>query len=278
MKNEERKMKMINEKSNTKTSKKRKQTKSKPKSKLGSVSVKKVFWKTPIGGTLTVVAVLGSMYGLYKGVKWYLNRKANQGKATFKPKSSTSNIKNTKTNIIIPVQLNDQFPLKIGSTGQRVVKLQQALDKLGYKIGVTGIMNLDTVQKLNIMAYPAQINENHYNEILTKAGISLLDIVFNPKEIALELHQALTNQNVVLTMNTLRKIKDVQSYEATKNEFIKKPVYSGASGRYISTTSLVNGVLEVAFKQDESAKEQLRKEFIRMGLKWNVTTGQWNLI
>lgn len=258
---------------------KQKKARVKPKAKLGSVTPsKKAFWKNPVGGALTAAAVLGSIYGLYKGVRWYLHRKTKQDKSTFKPKSNESNIKTPKTNFTIPIQLNDQFPLKIGSTGQRVVKLQQALDRLGYKIGVTGIMNLDTIQKLNSMGYPALVLETHYNEILTKAGVSILDIVFDPKAIALELHQAISNQNIILTINTLRKIKDIQSYESTKNEFIKRPVYSNASARNISTTSLVNGVLEVAFKNDEPAKEQLRKEFIRMGLKWNANTGQFNLM
>lgn len=261
-----------------KAPKKRKNVKSKPKTKLGSVSkAKKPFWKTPVGGTLTAAAVLGSMYGIYKGVRWFLHRKANPEKSTFKAKYNASNIKRTNPTFAIPVQLNDQFPLKMGSTGQRVVKLQQAFDKLGYSIGITGIMNLDTIQKLNSMGYPASLLETHYNEILTKAGISILDIVFDPKAVAQELHQALSAQNIILTINALRKIKDIQSYESTKNEFIKKPVYSIASARNISTTSLVNGVLEVAFKNDEPAKEQLRKEFIRMGLKWNANSGQWNI-
>jgi hypothetical protein len=65
----------------------------------------------------------------------------------------------------------------------------------------------------------------------------------------------------------LKQIKSVQDYSSV-NDYYKKQ-------SFISKT-IVNDLLEYAFKSSEASKEQIRNEFLRMGLKVSGA-GTWSL-
>jgi len=69
---------------------------------------------------------------------------------------------------------NDDFPLKVGSKGENVERLQTALKKLGANIIVDGDFGQQTYSMIlvtiNTSAYPVTIEK--FNEILKKANNS----------------------------------------------------------------------------------------------------------
>jgi len=230
--------------------------------------------KLLIGG-----GVIAAALGIYSVTKYFMKSSSATSpvktKTTFKQKTKTAFV----AHIVPTAKLNDTFPLTIGSNGPRVVKVQDALDKLGLKVNRSGTFDLDTTQKLNTVGFPSKLDEGNYIALLTKADISPLNIILNPKLISDELLFAANSGNLDLTIQALRKIKDTQGYEAVKKEFIKNKVLSKNEfiPRSVSVSSIVNALLEIVFNNDTQAKKEIEAEFKRMGLKKNEASGSWSL-
>lgn len=170
------------------------------------------------------------------------------------------------------VKGSDNFPLKKGSSGSRVMLLQQALAKIigtsamNANGGIDGKFGNGTVSALKMAGYPESINESVFNKIAGSSGSSL-QIVFNPSDIAIKLYHAAQSKNPDGVLSQLKEIKTVSDYSSV-NEYYKKQ-------SFISKT-IVTDLLDFVFKGDEDAKQQIRNEFLRIGLKTD-DAGRWSL-
>jgi peptidoglycan hydrolase-like protein with peptidoglycan-binding domain len=160
----------------------------------------------------------------------------------------------------------DSFPLKKGSRGSRVTMLQQALSKTTPSILIDGIFGSQTAGALKAAGYPEVVDETLFNKIIG-SGSTSLQIIFNPSTLASSLYKAAQAKNLSEVVNVLRQLKSVTDYSSV-NEYYKKQ-------SFIAKT-IVTDLLEYAFKSNEAAKDQVRNEFLRMGLKVN-SSGTWSL-
>lgn len=166
---------------------------------------------------------------------------------------------------------NDSFPLKKGSRGPRVTKLQEALARIigtsamNANGGIDGIFGNGTVAALKLAGYPATVDEPTYNKITGSSGS--ITVVFNPSAIALTLYRAAQIKNAGAVVSALRQVKSVSEYSSV-NDYYKRQAF-------ISKT-IVTDLLDYAFANNEDAKSLIRNEFIRIGLKVD-DLGKWSL-
>lgn len=171
------------------------------------------------------------------------------------------------------VARNDKFPLQRGSKGMKVMMLQQALaiilnDKnFSSYGGVDGDFGPKTETAIKAAGYPTVIDERTYNEI-TSSITGKLYISFNPSEVADRLYGYAQLKNLEGVMGELKKIGTTSQYTSVNDYYKKKG--------FVSKT-IVTDLLNNAFGNDEDAKENIRQEFFRIGLKLNQSTGKWSL-
>lgn len=161
---------------------------------------------------------------------------------------------------------SDSFPLKRGSRGSRVTMLQQALAKNSPGILIDGQFGPQTATALKTAGYPEIVDESLFNKIAANAGGSIT-VAFNPASLAVSLYAGAQAKDIKQVINVLKQLKSVPEYSAV-NEYYKKQ-------SFISKT-IVTDLLEYAFKTDETAKAQIKKEFLRIGLKVS-SAGTWSL-
>ena len=161
---------------------------------------------------------------------------------------------------------SDNFPLKRGSRGSRVTILQQALSKTTPSILIDGIFGPQTAGALKTAGYSEIVDESLFNKI-TGAANGNAQVIFNPSLLASSLYRAAQNKSLGEVLIALKQIKSVADYSSV-NDYYKKQ-------SFISKT-IVTDLLEYAFKSSESAKDQIRNEFLRMGLKVS-SSGTWSL-
>jgi hypothetical protein len=161
---------------------------------------------------------------------------------------------------------NDNFPLKRGSRGNMVTLLQQALAKTSPSIAIDGQFGPQTAGALKAAGYPEVVDQALFNKI-TGTSETAMTIVFNPGTLASTLYKAAQAKDLIGVLSALKQIKSVSDYSSV-NDYYKKQ-------SFISKT-IVTDLLEYAFKYDESAKAQIKNEFLRMGLKVD-TSGTWSL-
>lgn len=181
------------------------------------------------------------------------------------PSSYTSTTNNTS-------RTTGDFPLKKGSSGSRVMLLQQALAKIigtsamNANGGVDGKFGKGTVNALKMAGYPESIDETTFNKITGSTG-SNIQIIFNPGDIAIRLYSAAQNKNLDGVISQLKQIKTVSDYSLVNNYYKKQS--------FISKT-IVTDLLDFAFRGNEDSKDQIRNEFLRIGLK-SDDSGKWSL-
>lgn len=161
---------------------------------------------------------------------------------------------------------NDNFPLKRGSRGERVKMLQQALAKTSPSISVDGQFGPQTAAALKSAGYSEVVDQTLFNKI-TGATESAMAVVFNPGSLATNIYQSAQAKDLTGVLTALKQIRSVSEYSSV-NDYYKKQ-------SFISKT-IVTDLLEYAFKYDESAKAQIKNEFLRMGLKVS-SSGTWSL-
>lgn len=158
----------------------------------------------------------------------------------------------------------EDFPLKKGSKGSKVKKMQQALiSKYGSSIlpkyGADGDFGSETVKALKKEGLPAAINESAYNVIVGSGGASTATI-------AQGLHNAAQSDNFNTALNLLKKIDSKEGYEQVSTAFED---YRLGGVRQ----TLVNGMINTFTKDDQ--KQKIRYEFLRMGLQYDGN--KWSL-
>jgi peptidoglycan hydrolase-like protein with peptidoglycan-binding domain len=162
-------------------------------------------------------------------------------------------------------QLNDDFPLKKGSKGETVRKLQEALiTKYGKQTlpnyGADGDFGSETTNALIKLGLPTTINESTFNVIVQ--GIPQI----NPSTVGKDLYNAAVSKDFNKTLAALKNLKSVEDYSSANEQF-KQNRLNGVH------QTIVNGLLST-FTSD-SQKQKIKFEFLRMGLKFDGS--KWSL-
>lgn len=158
----------------------------------------------------------------------------------------------------------DEFPLKVGSRGERVKQMQSALIAAYGPVngGADGIFGKATEAALKKAGYSTSVDETTFNVIVGSTGSS-----FDPQEVAKAIFSAITlSSSLPKVIAQLKKLKSVTDYSAV-NETFKNYRIGGVR------KTLVNGLLSAFPKEND--KQQIRIEFSRMGLKYDGKT--WSL-
>lgn len=158
------------------------------------------------------------------------------------------------------------FPLKQGDyNNNKVYRMQKALHFVGD--AADGDFGPATAAALTAKGYPVIVDENTYNRILGGTSGSATTPAFNASVIAQAIHAAASNRNLQGALAGLKQMKSVADYSAVNTEYKKIGLVS---------TTLVTHLLANAYTfTSEADKQQIRNEFLRMGLKYNGST--WSL-
>lgn len=159
---------------------------------------------------------------------------------------------------------NDDFPLKKGSKGENVRRLQEALiTKYGRQVlpkyGADGDFGTELLNALKKLGLPQTINESTLNVIAQGT-------VTNPATTGKDLYKAAVAKDYAKAIALLKKLKSVDDYTAASNVF-KQDRINGVR------QTLVNGMLNV-FTTD-TQKQAIKFEFLRMGLQFDGS--KWSL-
>ncbi len=152
-----------------------------------------------------------------------------------------------------------------------MARIQKALaDKLGLATmnangGIDGIFGKGTANALKLAGYPTTIDEATFEKITGGSAT----IIFNPSQIAADLYSAAQGRNLSKALGLLQQINSVYEYSSV-NEYYKNQDWLSTS------KTIVTDLLDFAFANDDSAKEQLKSQFLRIGLKVN-NSGVWSL-
>jgi peptidoglycan hydrolase-like protein with peptidoglycan-binding domain len=181
---------------------------------------------------------------------------------TVKPKAKTTTTTSIYKSVI--TERSEDFPLKKGSKGENVRRLQEALiAKYGKqtlpKYGADGDFGSETVNALTKLGLPTTITESTLNVIAQGTTI-------NPVAIGIGLYKATVSKNFDGTLSLLKKIKTVDDYK-TANEQFKQNRINGVH------QTIVNGLLST-FTSD-AQKQKIKFEFLRMGLQFDGS--KWSL-
>jgi hypothetical protein len=180
---------------------------------------------------------------------------------TTKPKTATKNVPYTQPT----VQRNDEFPLKKGSKGETVKKLQQALiTKYGKQIlpkyGADGDFGSETTNALTKLGLPTTITESTFNVIVQGVASA------NPGSLGKDLYSAAIAKDFNKTVTLLKNLKSVDEYTSANEQF-KQNRINGVR------QTIVNGLLNT-FTTD-SQKQKIKFEFLRIGLQFDGN--KWSL-
>lgn len=160
---------------------------------------------------------------------------------------------------------NDDFPLKKGSRGARVIQVQNALIKKGAAIKADGIFGSATQGALKEHGYSITVDETAFTKLT--GSTPALQVIFNPAELAKKLLSATNRKSVPDVQYILQQIKTVNEYTAVNEQYKKLLLIS---------KTIVTHLLDYAFKEDEAARELIKVEFLRIGLRVNEA-GVWSL-
>ena len=207
---------------------------------------------------LAATGVLG-----YFGWNYYQKKKnINNAEADF----TTDNNDTTTTNNNLPAPaqptaktiVNNDFPIRKGSRGELVRALQHALinkygDTILPKYGADGDYGFEMETALQKVHLPTTIDESTYN-LLVK-GTSP-----NADSLVQTLVNAAISRNFNQVMASLKQLRNTDDYAKISSQFKLSRVHGVHQ-------TLVNGLLSSFSSEDQ--KQQIRMEFLRMGLKYD---------
>lgn len=219
------------------------------------------------GRAITIVGIVGGLVAAGGLTFLLLTKRKNQNDAE-KLLSESSEESSTvyldqKTTTATQSTTNSGFPLKNGSRGTLVTMLQKALSKIDPSIMIDGQFGPQTASVLKKAGYPEKVDEATFSKITN----STVKVVFDPSGIAKKLYDAARAANSADVLSALKEMKSVQDYSSV-NEYYKK---HGFISRTIATD-----LLDYAFKNNNEAKEQIKNEFLKIGLKVS-SSGTWSL-
>jgi hypothetical protein len=241
---------------------------------------------------LTTLAVGAAGILGYLGWQYYKKRKASKNAAadfntllqsstaTYQPSGTAADTTTTPT-YVAPVTTtttgqkttstastasNSGFPLKKGSKGSLVKALQQALiakysASILPKYGADGDFGSETVTAVAKAGLPATIDESTYY-VFVQGSSSVTD----KSALAAKFLTAASNKDFNTVMSLLKQMSTKEDYRQVSNIFVQSIL------RGVRQT-LVNGLL--GSFTNETQKQQIRYEFIRMGLKYDGS--KWSL-
>lgn len=159
---------------------------------------------------------------------------------------------------------NDDFPLKKGSKGENVRRLQEALiTKYGKqtlpKYGADGDFGSELSAALKKLGLPATITESTLNVIAQGTTV-------NTATLGKDLYNAAIAKDYAKALSLLKRLKSVEDYTAANNVFKGKRINGVRQ-------TIVNGLLNV-FSSD-TQKQAIKFEFLRMGLQFDGS--KWSL-
>jgi hypothetical protein len=214
------------------------------------------------------LGVLGG--GAYLVTKKYL----------LKPKTDDSQPEGDTSTYMLPASSgkisagrNDKFPLKKGSKGNRVTLLQKALQKiLGEEVfsqytPIDGDFGSKTAAALTRAGFSVVVDETTYNKILN-SGPKPVATLPAADDLASKLLTYAGNKDLSAVLSILTQLRSTADYSDLNEKFKAKQWYRVSA-------SIVTYLLNESFKDNEAAKEQIKAEFLRMGLKEN--DGKWAL-
>ena len=200
----------------------------------------------------------------YFGWNYYQKKKnSNNAEADF----TTDNNDTTTANNNLPAPaptnttttvVNNDFPIQKGSRGEYVRALQQALiNRYGAtilpKYGADGDYGYEMETALQKVHLPTTIDESTYN-LLVK-GTSP-----NADSLVQTLVSAAISRNFNQVMASLKQLRNTDDYAKISSQFKLSRVHGVHQ-------TLVNGLLSAFSSEDQ--KQQIRMEFLRMGLKYD---------
>jgi|ERR1700757_2950827 len=182
-----------------------------------------------------------------------------------------------------PTPVNSSFPLQKGSQGSLVKQLQQALisnygKSILPKYGADGGFGSETITALRSKGFPSVIDQDTFNKIVSgnaNNGASnnsstddtpIHPSIEQPIDIAKNIWQNAKTKNLEGLISELQRINNVKDYVVT-NTLFKTLHLRGVR------QTIVNAALSTF--SDDTAKEQISNEFLRIGLKEN--NGKWSL-
>jgi hypothetical protein len=159
----------------------------------------------------------------------------------------------------------DAFPLKRGSKGENVRRLQEALvAKYGPSIlpryGADGDFGAELVTALVKAGLPSIISQSTFNVLVAGAGQ-------NNNSVAEQLKKAAEKQDFNSVIALLKNIRDTSRYSEINAEFKNLRINGGVR------QTLVTGLLNSFKKKDQ--QEAIRYQFLRMGLQFDGN--KWSL-
>jgi hypothetical protein len=211
------------------------------------------------GNDLTTILPGTSAAALYPSATTIPSGSSTASVPLPKPAMQSTTAKKATTALI-------SFPLKKGSKNELVKSLQLALiAKYGPgilpKYGADGDFGSETVAALAKAGLPATIDETTYYVIIQgSSGIS------DKSALANKFYTAAGSGDFNTVLSLLKQMKTKEDYRQVSETFVQLRL------RGVRQT-LVNGLLS-SFA-NENQKQQIRYEFIRMGLKYNGS--QWSL-
>lgn len=232
--------------------------------------------KGKLKSILIALGVTAATVGGYLGWNWYSNKKKksvddnmeetpvkNNTPSTTFSSSSSSSSSNWFSPSSTPAR-KDEFPLKKGSKGERVKELQQALiGKFGKSIlpkyGDDGDFGSEMETALQKAGYPTVVDESTYN-VIKKLGAP------NYSAIALGLRSAVDTKNFNNAISSLAKLRNISDYSSTNVKFKE---YFWLESNPTIVSKMLN-----AFSTS-TQRDSLRKEFLRIGLKFDGS--KWTL-
>jgi hypothetical protein len=181
---------------------------------------------------------------------------------TNKTNSNSSN--STSNNTYSAPKPKAEFPLKRGGKSANIKALQFALiatygKSILPKYGADGDFGKELAVALKKLNYPSAISESLFHVI---TGGKVTDT-----SLAQQFYSALNKYDYSTTMSLLAQLKNKTDYTAVSNEFRNFRLHGGVR------QTLVNGTLNTF--SDATQKQNIRIEFIRMGLKYNGK--KWSL-
>jgi hypothetical protein len=204
------------------------------------------------------------------------NDETDQDNDLVDSKTSVQNPINNKPRTGLPSpRLGDAFPLRIGSKGDKVRSLQQALIRtygagILAKYGADGQFGTELQTALRSKGYGVPLQEAEYKKIVEakKEETPLPPLkTFDPSAIAKGIYTAIITKDFNATITLLKALKNTTDYSLVSEQL--KNNYRIAGVRQ----TLVNATLSTF--TESSQKQKVQEAFKNMGLKYDGS--KWSL-
>ena len=148
------------------------------------------------------------------------------------------------------------------------VKSSVGLKVLEQYTKIDGIFGSGTSKALKAAGLPVTVNEDTFNSIAAKDRFIPLPVE-TPQSLGGKLYIYATGKNFDGVMSVLKQLNTTADYSAANSSFIGSQIFSVSK-------SIVTYLLDIAFPNNQLAKDQIKAEFKRMGLKQD-DAGKWSL-